>query len=128
MIKETLLVGAGGFIGSVSRFYLSRLNLTVSSGSIPVGTLIVNTAGCLVIGYLLGTAENSMHLSLEWRLFLMTGFCGGFTTFSTFSSENLTLIHNGQFMTFILYTITTIILTFLAVFLGYGLSRIVMGG
>lgn len=123
MIRNLLLIGTGGFIGSIARFFISKLNLATDFFSIPVGTLIINVTGSLIIGFLTGFAEKSTLLTTEWRMFLMVGFCGGFTTFSTFSSENLVLMHNGQFLTVILYTGLSIFLGFLAVFLGYSLTN-----
>jgi CrcB protein len=119
MIKNLLLIGTGGFLGSIARYLVSQLNLTVSFHSIPVGTLTVNVAGSFLIGILTGIAEKSMILTPEWRLFLMVGLCGGFTTFSTFANENLMLIHNGQGLAVLLYTGLSIFLGFLAVYLGY---------
>ncbi|MGE5349258.1 MAG: fluoride efflux transporter CrcB [Actinomycetota bacterium] len=119
MLKNLLIIGTGGFIGSIARYLVSQLNLTITFHSIPVGTLTVNVAGSFIIGFLTGIAEKSMILTPEWRLFLMVGLCGGFTTFSAFANENLMLIHNGQVLTVLLYTGLSIFLGFLAVYLGY---------
>jgi fluoride exporter len=119
MLKQVLLVGLGGFIGSVSRYFLSMLNLQYDLLSLPLGTLSVNVLGSYIIGILTGISEKSDLLTTEWRLFLMVGICGGFTTFSSFTNENLMLMHNGQIFTVILYTSLSIILGFLAVYLGY---------
>lgn len=119
MIKNLLIIGTGGFLGSIARYLVSQLNLTVSFHSIPVGTLTVNVAGSFLIGFLTGIAEKSMILTPEWRLFLMVGLCGGFTTFSAFANENLMLIHTGQGLVVLLYTALSIFLGFLAVYLGY---------
>ena len=124
MIKNVLLIGLGGFIGSIARYLVSLLNLSVSFHSIPVGTLLVNVSGSLLIGFLTGIAEKSTILTAEWRMFLMVGLCGGFTTFSTFANENLMLIHNGQVFALLLYTALSIFLGFLAVFLGYVLTNL----
>jgi len=124
MIKNILIIGSGGFLGSVARYLVSQLNLTVSFHSVPVGTLLVNVIGCLVIGFLTGIAEKSMILTSEWRLFLMVGLCGGFTTFSAFANENLMLVHNGQIMAVLLYTGLSIFLGFLAVYFGYVLTNL----
>lgn len=124
MLKTILLIGTGGFIGSVARYFVSRLNLTVDFFSIPIGTLIVNVAGSLVIGFLAGITDKSTLITSGWRLFLMVGLCGGFTTFSTFTSENLMLVHNGQLFSVLLYTGLSIFLGFIAVFLGYSLSNL----
>jgi fluoride exporter len=123
MLKQVLLVGFGGFIGSVARFFVSRLNLQYDILSIPVGTLTVNVVGSFIIGFLTGISAKSNLLSMEWRLFLMVGICGGFTTFSSFSNENLMLMHNGQYFTVLLYTCLSIILGFAAVYLGYATTN-----
>jgi len=119
MLKQILLVGFGGFIGSVARFFVSRLNINYDLLSIPVGTLSVNVIGSFIIGMLTGIAQKGELLTLEWRLFLMVGICGGFTTFSSFTNENLMLMHNGQYVTVFLYTGLSIFLGFVAVYLGY---------
>ncbi|MCB9027808.1 MAG: fluoride efflux transporter CrcB [Bacteroidales bacterium] len=124
MLKNLLIIGSGGFIGSIARYLVSQLNLTVTFHSVPVGTLAVNVIGSFLIGFLTGIAEKSMILSPEWRLFLMVGLCGGFTTFSTFTGENLMLAHNGQLLTVLLYTGLSIFLGFLAVYLGYVLTNL----
>jgi CrcB protein len=123
MLKQVLLVGFGGFIGSVARFFVSRLNLQYDILSIPVGTLTVNVVGSFIIGFLTGISVKSNLLSMEWRLFLMVGICGGFTTFSSFSNENLMLMHNGQYFTVLLYTCLSILLGFAAVYLGYATTN-----
>jgi fluoride exporter len=124
MLKHVLMVGLGGFIGSIARYFLSRLNLQYDFLSVPVGTLSVNVLGSYIIGFLTGISEKSELISLEWRLFLMVGLCGGFTTFSTFTNENLMLMHNGQFFSVFLYTGLSILLGFTAVYLGYGTTNL----
>jgi CrcB protein len=124
MLKNILLIGMGGFFGSILRYFTSFLNISFDFYSIPVGTLLVNITGSFIIGLLTGIADKSTVLTLEWRLFLMVGLCGGFTTFSTFTSENLTLMHNGQFLSIGLYTGLSIFLGFIAVYLGYLTSNI----
>jgi len=124
MFKQLLLIGAGGFIGSVARYLISRLNTHVEWFSIPVGTLAVNVLGSLLIGFLIGISEKSPLLTVELRMFLMVGLCGGFTTFSSFSGENLMLMRNGQFLTLFLYTGLSILLGFTAVYIGFISSRL----
>lgn len=119
MLKNILLIGLGGFIGSIARFLVSRLNNHVEWLSIPVGTLAVNIIGSFLIGFLIGISEKSPILTVELRMFLMVGLCGGFTTFSSFSGENLMLMRNGQFLPIFLYTGLSILLGFTAVYLGY---------
>lgn len=124
MIKNIFIIGTGGFIGSVARYFLSGLNLNIDYLSIPFGTLLVNITGSFIIGFLTGISERSTILTTEWRLFLMVGLCGGFTTFSSFTNENLMLLHNGQFLSIFLYTGLSIFLGFIAVFFGYALTNL----
>lgn len=126
MLKQLLLIGMGGFVGSVARFLVSKLNTRIDWLSIPIGTLTVNVVGSLLIGFLIGISEKSPVLTVEWRMFLMVGLCGGFTTFSSFSGENLMLMRNGQFLPLFLYTGLSILLGFTAVYLGY-ISTKLMG-
>ena len=119
MWKNILLIGLGGFIGSIARYLVSRLNNHIEWLSIPVGTLAVNVIGSFLIGFLIGISEKSPILTVELRMFLMVGLCGGFTTFSSFSGENLMLMRNGQFLPLFLYTGLSILLGFTAVYLGY---------
>jgi len=118
-MKQLLLVGLGGFIGSVARYLVSKLNLYWTVFSIPVGTLTVNILGSFIIGFIVGISAKSEIISPGFRLFLMVGICGGFTTFSSFTLENLTLMQNGQFGSVLLYTGLSIFFGFLAVYLGY---------
>lgn len=123
-MKNILLIGLGGFIGSIARYFVSRLNLTFDVLSIPLGTLLVNILGSFILGFLTGIASKSVLLSVEWRMFLMVGLCGGFTTFSTFSGENLMLLHSGQILSLFLYTGLSITLGFAAVYMGYVTSNL----
>jgi CrcB protein len=118
MWKQVLLVGLGGGIGSIARFLCQKYIYAWHSHPFPFGTMLVNVAGCFIIGLILGVAERGQVLSPEWRLLLATGFCGGFTTFSTFAAENIGLLKNGQFLWFLLYTAGSLILGVLATWLG----------
>ena len=119
MLKNILLICLGGFVGSIARFLVSRLNNRVEWLSIPMGTLVVNVIGSFLIGFLIGISEKSPILTVELRMFLMVGLCGGFTTFSSFTGENLMLMRNGQFLPLFLYTGLSILLGFAAVYFGY---------
>jgi len=121
-MKEVLLVGVGGFAGSIARYLVSKLNVSWQLLAIPMGTLTVNILGSLLIGLLVGLSAKSNLISNELRLLLMVGFCGGFTTFSSFTNENFILMQNGQFLTVLLYSAISITLGFLAVYLGYILA------
>jgi fluoride exporter len=124
MIKNILIIGFGGFLGSVARFFVSRLNLYWNFLSIPFGTLMVNILGSFIIGFLTGVSEKGNVLSTEMRMFLMVGICGGFTTFSSFANENLMLLHTGQLASILIYTGLSVVLGFLAVYLGYITSNL----
>jgi len=124
-MKQLLVIGLGGFVGSIARFLVQKLNLHWHFLSIPLGTLMVNVLGSLLIGFIMGISAKSEFLLPNVRLFLMVGFCGGFTTFSSFSAENLTLMQNGQFATVLLYTACSILFGFLAVYIGYITSNLV---
>ena len=118
-MKQLLLVGVGGFIGSIARYGVSKLNLYIHFLSIPIGTLTVNIVGSFIIGIITGIAAKGEFISVNMRLFLMVGICGGFTTFSSFSNENLTLLQNGQILSSLLYTGLSIFFGFSAVYLGF---------
>lgn len=124
-MKQLLIVGLGGFIGSIARFLVSKLNLYCTLLSIPFGTLTVNVVGSFIIGIIVGVSSKSEIISPSMRLFLMVGVCGGFTTFSSFTLENFTLMQNGQFAPVLMYTGLSIFLGFLSVYLGYATSNIV---
>ena len=123
-MKQALLVFIGGGFGSVARFLLSKV-LNSSSNGIPYGTFLANILGSLFIGLILGLAVKNDALTQNHTLLLATGFCGGFTTFSTFAYENHVFLKSGDFMNFALYTIGSFVVGFLAVFLGMYLVKFV---
>lgn len=121
-MKHILLVFLGGGLGSVLR-YLIGSHLNTSEKLMPYGTLAVNVLGSLLIGVILGLAAKNNSLSQNQTLLLATGFCGGFTTFSTFAFENHIFLKTGDFTNFALYTVLSFIMGFLAVFLGLFLVK-----
>lgn len=123
MIKTLLLVGTGGFLGSVSRFLASRFMQENFPTAFPFGTFFVNISGCFLIGLIYGFSERSALLTPGWKMFLAVGFCGGFTTFSTFANENLALLRDGEYYYFILYTGLSVFLGIAATFLGVLLTK-----
>jgi CrcB protein len=121
-MKHILLVFFGGGIGSVLRYLIGKW-LNSSSDGLPYGTFMANILGSLLIGVILGLASKNNSLTQSQTLLLATGFCGGFTTFSTFAYENHVFLKSGDFTSFALYTIGSFIIGFLAVFLGIFLVK-----
>lgn len=117
-----ILVGFGGFLGSISRFLVSYFAEKYWGNSFPWGTLIVNISGCFVIGILFGLWSRGNVNVMDNRLWI-TGFCGGFTTFSTFSQDSLRLLQQEHFMAFLLYMIGSVIIGILATYIGMTLTK-----
>jgi fluoride exporter len=124
MIRSLLLVGTGGFIGSICRFLASKFVQGNLTSSFPLGTLLVNITGCLIIGLIYGASDRSPGLTPGWKLFLATGLCGGFTTFSAFANENLALLRDGEFFNFFLYTGLSLFFGIGATFIGVLITKI----
>jgi CrcB protein len=121
-MRQLFFVFIGGGLGSVLRYIISRYLNQTGSG-FPLGTFTANILGSLLIGIIIGLAAKNNTLSQNQTLLLATGFCGGFTTFSTFAYENHVLFKSGDFTSFALYTFASFIVAFLAVFAGMYLSR-----
>ncbi|MEX0980923.1 MAG: fluoride efflux transporter CrcB [Bacteroidales bacterium] len=124
MVKSILIVGLGGFIGSVFRFLISRYVQLTYDTVFPWATLLVNILGCLLIGVVYGVSERSNLLTPEWRIFLTVGLLGGFTTFSTFSNDAFMLLQNKEILRFAMYTGFSFFFGILAVFTGRGIIKI----
>jgi fluoride exporter len=118
MIKVLLYIGSGSFVGGVARFLTSRYIQNTVISAFPFGTFIVNLLGCFLIGMFYGMSERGNFLSVETRMFLTVGFCGGFTTFSTFSGENVAMLRDGNILFVALYTSGSVFLGILATYLG----------
>ena len=117
-MKSFLLVFLGGGLGSGLR-YLVTIAMNQYSKVLPFGTFAVNMIGCLLIGLVLGYAQKENTLTSNQTLLLATGFCGGFTTFSAFASENLELIRNGELFNFSIYAIGSVFLGIVLILIGY---------
>ena len=119
-MRELLLVGSGGFIGSVARFLLSGAVTQVTTASrFPFGTLVVNALGCLAIGILSGIAEQTGAFSPNTRLLLFTGVLGGFTTFSAFAYETLFLGREHAWSLALVNVVAQVALGLAALFIGH---------
>lgn len=121
-MKQVLLVFIGGGAGSALRYLVGKIFNNTTQG-FPWGTFSVNIIGSLLIGILMGMALKNSSLSENQTLLLVTGFCGGFTTFSAFAYENQVFLKEGDFTNFFIYTLGSIGLGLLAVFLGFFLSK-----
>lgn len=121
MIRNFLLIGLGGALGTMLRFGTSLL---IGIKSYPLATLLVNVVGSFIIGLVMAYSLKSDAFALNWRLFLATGLCGGFTTFSAFSLENLLLLQNGKLGLFALYAGGSLFLGIAAVWAGFKIMAI----
>jgi CrcB protein len=123
-MARMFLIGCGGFVGSVARYTISGLLLPWAGGGFPWGTLLVNVTGSLLIGLLMAAAVERGWLSLDLRLALVAGFCGGFTTMSSFSFETWGLIEQGQLGLAASYVAGSFVLCVLATAAGVALIRL----
>ncbi len=121
-----LLIAVGGAAGSLLRYLIGGAVQRISAGGFPIGTMFVNVSGCFLIGILVRQFLN-MHVSPELRAFLIIGFCGGFTTFSTFTAETLGLIEGGEYGRATGYVMLSVILCLAATFTGMTAMRLLAG-
>ena len=123
MIKTLLLIGLGGAFGSIFRYLTHWITSKYFQSSFPLSTFLVNVLGSLLIGLFIGYLSKYFPENHPLKFLLIVGFCGGFTTFSSFALENYNLFQNNQQITAYLYIITSIILTISAVGLGNYLAK-----
>lgn len=122
-MKNLLVIFLGGGIGSVGRYVIGTTIQRYFATPFPAGTFIVNITGCLLIGLIYGLSLRYSWLTVEWRLFLVTGICGGYTTFSSFSYEAVNLVREGNIWNFIAYISLSVAVGLLATFGGAALVR-----
>lgn len=123
---QALLVAVGGAIGSLLRYYVGLGSLRLMGPGFPWGTLIVNVVGCFIIGVFAEMIMRRFNASVELRLLLITGFLGGFTTFSAFSLDAITLFERGDIFSGGIYIVASVGLSMVAIMAGLGLMRVLL--
>ena len=118
MIRNLLIVGLGGAVGSMLRYAVQKFFQAQAAAAFPTGTLLVNIAGCFLIGILWSLVSRSLTWNDEMKLLLMTGFCGGFTTFSAFTLEGIGLLKENRTVLFVIYLTASVVGGLLATFIG----------
>ncbi len=123
-MRALLFVGIGGGIGSILRYAISLFVGRHVPIAFPLGTFLVNISGCFLIGVFYSLATKYTGFNPEWRLFLITGICGGYTTFSTFSYDGLILLRQGSNLYFMLYVLGSVVFGLLATFAGAAIFKL----
>lgn len=121
MLERILFIALGSAIGGVMRYLVSRAIPSVSA--FPWATFVVNIAGCFLIGLIYGLIDRGVNMSDNTRLFLTVGFCGGFTTFSTFVHENYTLFGSDNILTVSSYAALSFFVGLLLVYAGHAITK-----
>ena len=122
-MKILFAIGAGSFMGGIFRYLLSQFIQSKTLLVFPFGTLAVNIIGCFLIGLVFGLSERG-NVSTEWRLFLATGILGGFTTFSAFSYETVSLLRDGQLWYAMAYIVSSVTIGVVATFIGISVIKL----
>jgi len=117
-LLKYLMVGIGGFIGALARFWLGSYIGGKMGTSFPYGTFVINISGSFLIGFILTVLTTKAHLSPNWRYLIPVGFIGAYTTFSTFEFETLHTIQDGQFLIASLNVVLSVTIGFIAVWVG----------
>lgn len=119
MLKNILFIGLGSGLGGAIRYILFiAIDQTGQQSAFPVKTFLVNIIGCFALGFFNGMADKGQYTDHQVILFLTMGLCGGFTTFSAFSHDNIVLLKNGNFLLAMFYVLLTVFLSFIALYLG----------
>ena len=123
LLKELVYIFIGSGLGGLTRFGFGKWISSFHSNNFPFGTFIVNILACLIMGFVVGLADDRQLISPRTRLFWIVGFCGGFSTFSTFSNETRLLLHNNNYSSGIFYVFASIVSCLLAIQAGLFLSN-----
>lgn len=126
MLRTIILVGSGGFIGSVMRYLVQYYMEKSMMSTFPWGTMIANIAGSFIMGAIFALADKGNLLNAEWRMFLTVGICGGFTTFSAFSYNNFTMLEEQLYGSLLLNIAGSIVFGIFAVYLGIVFIRLLI--
>jgi len=124
MVKWVGLV-VGGTVGTVARYLLTGTIYGIFGSTFPYGTLFVNILGCFIIGFLAAITEEKFLLGPNARLLLMVGFCGAFTTFSTFMFETVNLMKDGEMMRAFVNVLASVMIGFLCLRVGFVLGELI---
>lgn len=124
-MKLLLCIGVGGFLGSIARYLLTRYITLQWESAFPFATWTVNLAGCFLIGLFMGLSARLDWFAECWRAALIIGFCGSFTTFSTFAGESLSILKEGAFLTMAIYAVSSFALGLLFVYIGTQIIQII---
>lgn len=122
-MKLVFIIGLGGGIGSMLRYLMQVFVSRHVSIAFPWGTFLVNCSGCFLIGLLYALSVKFTWMTMEWRMFLIAGLCGGYTTFSSFSYESISLFRQGAYSYFLLYTVLSVVLGLLATVAGAAIFK-----
>lgn len=117
-LSRYLLVGLGGFLGAVARYWMGAYVGTRFGARFPYGTFVINMSGCFLIGLIITVLDERTHLSAGWRYLVPIGFIGAYTTFSTFEFETMRSVQEGAFATAVLNVVLSVVIGFAAVWLG----------
>lgn len=123
MLTKLLVIGAGGFIGSIARYLAAHWIAQNWSHNFPLGTFIVNVSGCFLIGLLMHLFTERFMVSPQWRLFFVVGFLGAYTTFSTFEYETGELVNDGEMLIAALNIALSVAVGFIALKLGEAIAK-----
>lgn len=123
MTRAIILVGIGGGLGSIFRYLTTVYVTKYVQTSFPFGTFTVNIIGCLIVGVLIGLFERQKLTNPDLKFLFITGFCGGYTTFSAFASENIKLFQSGNTFTAFLYIAASVVISLFAVWVGLSLTK-----